>query len=169
MYRPPSQNLAYFLGHISNLMDYYSNIEKCMVIGDFNCEPDQPLLKALLQAIFIVILNVILTCFKFPEGSCIDFILSNQKHGLQKTGTIDTGLSDFHHLVYTQLKSKFSRLPPKRISIRSYSNFNSNNFLTELSLAITSSNIQDYELFSNIFVKVLDKHGERETPHEQNP
>jgi len=30
-------------------MDYYSNIEKCMVIGDFNCEPDQPLMKAFLQ------------------------------------------------------------------------------------------------------------------------
>ena len=50
------------------------------------------------------------TCFQSKEGSCIDLILSNKKYGLQKTDTLDTGLSDFHHLFYTQLKIKFTKI-----------------------------------------------------------
>ena len=77
-------------------------------MGDFNCEPNNPHLAKFLE-------ENSLYCHTKGKTvcTCIDLILSNQKHGLQKTGSWDTGISDFHHLIYTQLKSKYIRLPPK--------------------------------------------------------
>ena len=102
-------------------------------------------------------------CFKNIEGSCIDLILSNQKYGLQKTGTWDTGLSDYHHLIFTQLKSKYTRLPPRKVNNRCYNHFIENNFLTDLSLQITFSNIIEIESFEHNFVTVLEGHEPRKT------
>ena len=161
IYRPPSQNLDYFLDNISNLLDFYSNIERCILIGDFNCDPKDPILDNFLQCNLLHCHINCKTCFKSAEGSCIDLILSNQKHGLQKTGTFDTGLSDFHHLVYTQLKTKFTRSPPKKICFRSFGKFVENSFLNDLALEMTSSKIVNYELFQRIFVSTLDKHAPR--------
>ena len=90
-------------------------------------------------------------------------ILYSQKYGLQKTGTWDTGLSDFHHLIYTQLKSRYSRLPPRKINYRCYNHFVENNFLTDLSLQITSSKIDEIESFGDKFVTVLDRNAPRKT------
>jgi len=38
IYRPPSQNLLFFLENISKLLDYYYNIERCLVILTVNLE-----------------------------------------------------------------------------------------------------------------------------------
>ena len=45
----------------------------------------------------------------------------------------ETGLSDFHKLVSTFLKSHYSRLKPKIEYYRNYRNFNKSNFLKDLS------------------------------------
>ena len=90
-------------------------------------------------------------------------ILYSQKYGLQKTGTWDTGLSDFHHLIYTQLKSRYPGLPPRKINYRCYNHTVENNFLTDLSLQITSSKINEIEPFEDKFVTVLDRHAPRKT------
>ena len=134
-----------------------------MLIGDFNCEPTNPTLNNFLEENSLYCHIKTKTCFKKVEGSCIDLILSNQKYGLQKTGTWDTGLSDYHHLIYTQLKSKYTRLPPRKVNYRCYNHFNENNFLTDLSLQMTSSNIDEIKVFENKFVDVLDRHAPRKT------
>ena len=107
IYRHQTQKLDYFFQLLSNILDFYSNFERCMLIGDFNCEPSNPILDKFLKENSLYCHIKTKTCFKKDEGSCIDLILSNQKYGLQKTGTWDTGLSDFHHLIYTQLKSRY--------------------------------------------------------------
>ena len=134
-----------------------------MLIGDFNSEPSDPTLDRFIQENLLHCHIKAKTCFKSSNGSCIDLILSNQKYGLQKTGTLDTGLSDFHHLIYTQLKSKYSRLPPKTVTYRSYGNFILDDFLQDLSLNVTSSEIKHYRLFEEIFVNTLDKHAPRKS------
>ena len=91
------------------------------------------------------------------------YTLKSKKYGLQKKGTWDTGLSDFHHLIYTQLKSRYSRLPPRKINYRCYNHFVENNFLTDLSLQITSSKIDEIESFGDKFVTVLDRNVPRKT------
>ena len=73
-----------------------------------------------------------LTCFKKETGTCIDLIITNRPKSHQFTGEYETGCSDHHLLIYTMLKAKFSRLPPKKIVYRDYTNFNQNNYLKHL-------------------------------------
>ena len=155
IYRHKDQKIDTFLQHMSNLLAFYSNFERRMLIGDFNCEPSNPHLSSFLQENSLYCHIKDKTCFKKVEGTCIDLILSNQKYGLQKTGSWDTGLSDFHHLIYTQLKGRFSRLPPRKINYRCYNHFIEKNFLVDLSLEITSSNITNTNTFENKFLTVF--------------
>ena len=53
------------------------------------------------------------TCFKNPDRpTCIDFILTNSSRSFQDTCTVETGLSDFHNLVVTDLKLYFPNKNP---------------------------------------------------------
>ena len=49
-------------------------------------------------------------CFKNPNNpSCIDLFLTNTMRSFQETQLFETGLSDFHKLVVTVLKSTFPK------------------------------------------------------------
>ena len=53
------------------------------------------------------------TCYKNPDNpSCIDLILTNRQNSCQDTRVIETGLSDFHKLTATVLKTSFKKKPP---------------------------------------------------------
>ena len=59
------------------------------------------------------------TCFKNPNNpSCIDLFLNNAIRSFQETHIIETGLSDFHKIVVTVLKSTFPKLPPNIITYK---------------------------------------------------
>ena len=77
------------------------------------------------------------------------------------TGAVETGLSDHHSLVYTMLKTQFSKLPPRKISYRKYTNFDASKFIKEISSAI--SNISTHDDFERVFTSVLDKHAPLKT------
>ena len=47
-------------------------------------------------------------CFKNPVNpACIDLMLTNSYRSFQKSGAIETGLSDFHKMVVTVMKAYF--------------------------------------------------------------
>ena len=129
-------------------------------MGDFNVDPKSGKLDDFLNS--HVLFNHIKanTCFKSETGSCIDLILSNQKHSLQNTGSFDCGLSDHHFLIHTTLKASYCKLPPKKIFYRCYKNFFQINFDNDLlrNMSIFYSSNFDYNTFENIFESVLDKH-----------
>ena len=97
------------------------------------------------------------TCWKSPEGSCIDLILSNKKHSVFNTGTIETGLSDHHSLVYSMLKNTFQKLPPSKISYRKWKHFDARLFNFELAAMLPSMKTE-FSSFNSIFTSILDKH-----------
>ena len=67
-------------------------------------------------------------CFKNPDNpTCIDLILTNRQKGFQNSTIIGTGLSDFHKLTVTVLKSYFKKLNPKELICCDFKNF-SNSF-----------------------------------------
>ena len=73
------------------------------------------------------------TCFKSVENlSCIDLILTNNAMAFQNTTTVFTGLSDFHKLVLTVLKTSITKSKPQKITYRDYKNFDSVRFNGEL-------------------------------------
>ena len=102
------------------------------------------------------------TCWKSTTGKCIDLILSNQKYSFKHTGVSETGLSDFHNLIYIAFKATYTRLPPQRIHYRCYKNFELKSFQNELEFTLLSmSGIElygDYSKFKTVFVKLLNKY-----------
>ena len=58
------------------------------------------------------------TCFNKTHKSTIDLILTNKGSCFQKTKVTETGLSDFHELINTFLRSQFCRLKLYKIYYR---------------------------------------------------
>ena len=97
------------------------------------------------------------TCFKSLDNpSCIDLFVTNSPQSFQNTTAVETGLSDFHKMSITVLKTTFPKVQPKIIHYRDYRKFNTHTFRGELKAQL--SDISTYSDFEEIFLKVLDKH-----------
>ena len=60
------------------------------------------------------------TCFKSKPGSCIDLILTNKPKYFQNAGMMETGISDHHALIFSFLKTIFTKMPPNKLQYRNY-------------------------------------------------
>ena len=99
------------------------------------------------------------TCFKNPENpKTIDFILTNRPRCFCNSDTLETGLSDFHKLTVTVLKTFFKKQSPKVISYRNYKNVSNGSFRTDLINEISSNDILEGGLtgFLDACKKLLD-------------
>ena len=89
------------------------------------------------------------TCYKNPTNpKCIDLMLTNRHRSFQNSCVIETGLSDFHRVTVTVLRSFLENAEPKVIFYRDYKNFTNDNYrllIEELSgnLNITSNTTSD--------------------------
>ena len=64
------------------------------------------------------------TCYKNPDNpSCIDLILTNSPGSFQSSCAIEAGLSDFHKMTVTVMKTSFQKLKPRVIIYRDYDSF----------------------------------------------
>ena len=68
------------------------------------------------------------TCFKNPENpSCIDriidLILTNSPCSFQKSCVTETGLSDFHKMIVSVMKTTFQKLKPRIAQYSDYTQF----------------------------------------------
>ena len=159
-YHPPKQPDSYYFNNVSNSLDLYrQNYNNFLLIGDFNSEDTEPILSQLLHAHEAKNIVKDKTCFKNPDNpSCIDLFITNSPKSFQNTTAISTGLSDFHKMTITVLKTSFTKAKPKEIFYRDYKTFNDEHFKTELKNALSSIEVRNYESFENIFIKILDKH-----------
>ena len=105
------------------------------------------------------------TCFKNPEKpSCMHLILTNCPRSFQNSCAIETGLSDFHKLVETVMKTTYKKSQLKIISYRSYKFFNNESFREELLQTETNGN-NYHEIFKNFTSScnvILNKHSPQE-------
>ena len=61
------------------------------------------------------------TCFENPENpSCIDLILTISPYSFQNSCVIETGLSDFHKMIVSAMKTTFQKLKPRIAQYRDY-------------------------------------------------
>ena len=107
------------------------------------------------------------TCFTKNHKSLIYLFLTNTPLPFQKTHVSETGLSDYHKLITTFLKTNFSCRRPKVLSYRNYKNFIESKFLNNLNKTIISfeneNPNQDYNVLSNIFLEVINVHAPLKT------
>ena len=73
----------------------------------------------------------------------------------QKTTTVSTGLSDFHKMIVTVLKTNFTKEKPKEIIYRSYKIFEKTAFIADLKSKIEKIENRNYVNFENVFIQTL--------------
>ena len=157
-YHPPSQNDNYFFDSVSKGLDlYYPDYDKFLLVGDFNAQDTEPILCNFMNQYNAKNLVRDKTCFKNIENpSCVDLFITNSYRSFQNTKVLSTGLSDFHKMAITVLKTKFKKLPPKMIKYRCYRNFNEDRFRRDLKMCIEVC--PSYEEFEGLFLSVLNKY-----------
>ena len=125
-YHPPFQSNQCYFNNLNRSLDTYINYEKILLVGDFNAQTtDQYLSSFLYQHELSSIVKESRYIKNASTPSCIDLFLTNTKLSFQHTLTVFCGLSDFHKLVMTLLKTTFSKNKPREIVYRNYKYFNS--------------------------------------------
>ena len=161
-YHPPGQSDDYYFHNVGRALDIYNeNYDKFLLVGDFNSEHTESSLSSFLFQYNAKNIVKEKTCFKSQNNpSCIDLFITNSPKSFQNTLVLATGLSDFHKMVITVLKTKFKKSPPKETQYRDYKNFDQNSFRDDLDIALNSLNSSnpEYKEFENTFLSVLDKH-----------
>ena len=74
----------------------------------------------------------ILKTWKISRLLTIDLIVTNRPRSFCNSDSLETGLSDFHKLIVTVLKTFFKKQSSKIISYRNYKNFSNDLFRTDL-------------------------------------
>ena len=120
---PPSQPDIYYVDNLDKAFDIYSSYEKRLLIGDFNKEKSERRMDSFICKHDLHNLVKEKICFKSVENSsCID-LLTNNAVVFQNTATVFTGLSDFHKLVLTVLKTSITKINLKKLLIETIKMF----------------------------------------------
>ena len=79
-----------------------------------------------------------------------------------KTTTVSTGLSDFHKMIVTVMRSTFPKAEPITIKYRDFSRYNKILFRNDLKRNLENQP-NDYDTFERIFLGSLDTHAPQKT------
>ena len=161
-YNPNKDNILNFVNNLGPLLDeYMRNYENFLLLGDFNSEISETIMKEFSETYNLQNLIKVPTCFKNPlNPSSIDLLLTNRARSFQNSKAIETGLSDHHKMTITVLKAFFQKQTPIAIKYRDYKNFDQNVFRNELINTLNSLYGKEisYEIFETLLVKLLSKH-----------
>ena len=106
------------------------------------------------------------TCYKNPDKpTCIDLILTNCPGSFQNSCVVETGLSDFHKMVVTVMKTSYRKSQPKIIHYRNYKNFSNDIFRDSLQKIFHQNLENNCDQYVEDFLiscnKILDQHAPR--------
>ena len=159
-YNPKKEYISHFLSSIGDNLDVYlGDYDNYLLIGDFNSEITERAMSDFCETYNLSNLIRDVTCYKNAKNpSSIDVMLTNREKRFCNSMTIESGLSDFHKLTVTVLKTYYKKQEPIKIKYRSFKNFNENNFKMDLSLKLENFNTEcmTYDDFISIFMEVLD-------------
>ena len=161
-YNPNKCLISNHLAILSKTIDQnLTSYDIIIRLGDFNSEMSEDAMVDFCGIYnFINIVNKP-TCYKNPNNpSCIDLILTNRQKSFQDTRVIETGLSDFHMMMTSVVKTWFKKQPSKVISYRDYKNYSQVKFRISLDQSPSgndSINITN-DQFVNIFMTIFNNH-----------
>ena len=113
-----------YLEQLTFAIDKYSSYDKILLAGDFNIDDEDETLQEFIFEHNMKNLVKEKTCFKSIENpSCIDLFLTNSSSSFCNTTTVTTGLSDFHKMVVTVMKTTFPKAEPEIVYYRDYKIF----------------------------------------------
>ena len=159
-YNPEKRQINHFLSNVGPILDFYmGKYENFLLLGDFNSEMSETPMIDFCETYNLNNLINEPTCYKNPQyPSTIDLILTNRPRCFQNNTTIETGLSDFHKLTITVMKSYYPKQTPLVRVYRDYKNFDQSLFENELlkELYNVHHGKVSYDTFEEIVVKLLD-------------
>ena len=98
------------------------------------------------------------TCFKNTKNpSCIELVLNNKPESFLKAKTVETGLSDFHKIVASVLKTSFKKQRPNIVTNRDYKRFDNEKSRKSLITYFSTGKNMSYDTFENLVLQTLDK------------
>ena len=159
-YKPPSFSKNNYFSLVNKALDAYgSKFENIILMGDLNTTNDDENLVEFLEDRELSNLVHFPTCFMSETNpSTIDLIITNKPKSFQNTIGVSTGISDFHKMVLTSMKTTFPKAVPKEIVYRDTKNFDKKAFKRDLKENLKKADSTNYALFEEIFENVLDKH-----------
>ena len=161
-YNHHKDHISNFVSQLGPCLDHYmSKFDNFLLLGDFNSEMNELILRNFCDTYNLDNLIKEPTCFKnLLNPSTIDLILTNRHRRFHNSIAIETGLSDHHKLTITVMKSYFHNQGPITISYRDYKNFNQDLFRNELLRLLFNRNHSgiNYGIFEEIVVSLLNQH-----------
>ena len=122
-----------YFERIGFALDTYSSYDKFLLVGDFNVQETEPCMQDFLEEFNAKNLVRGNTCFKnMNNPSFIDLFITNSCNSFQNTTNISTGLSDFHKMIVTVLKTTLPKTKFKVILYRDFSKYNVKSFGSKL-------------------------------------
>ena len=111
----PSLSKHGFFDHVGKTLDFYgAKYDNLIVMGYFNATDSEEVQSEFLEEHGYLNLVQFPTCFKSDTNrSAIDLIITSKPKSFQNTTGISTGLSDFHEIVLTSMKTTFPNAAPK--------------------------------------------------------
>ena len=110
IYRPPSQSQDHFFKNLGKAVDHYSEkVDNYLSFGDLNTVETDQQIRNFMDSYDLNNLVKEPACFRAENSRCIDLILTNRYRSFQHTTTFETGLSDFHKMIVTVLKTTYAR------------------------------------------------------------
>ena len=162
IYNPNKAQSNYMFDSLSKYLDQNQIIiDNIILLGDFNLQPNEIIMADFCKLYNLKNIVKEPTCFKSQQNpSCIDLILTNRPRSFQNTVTIETGLSDFHKMTVTVMKTTFKKGPPKIVSYRNYKNYSHQSFQRELkeNLKLLDLNKINFTDFNDILLSTFNKH-----------
>ena len=159
-YNPHKNHLSNHLNilgkRLASPMKIYENF---LIACDFNSEMTDSAMEKFCVAYHLHNLIKDPTCFKNPDKpSCIDLLPTNFSKSFLKSQTLETGLSDFHKLTLTVLKTHYKKQKPLVVTYGDYRNFLNETFRTELLSAMERHSNIFFADFHSEFLYFLGKH-----------
>ena len=165
IYRPEYIKPKVFLAHLDKIIGLHvDKLKNMIIIGDFNMLESNTDLSEFITSHKLYNLIKSPTCFKSRENpTAIDHIFTNRKYSFMESHTIETGLSDFHQLILTCMKSTFVKLPPKKLEYRDYGKFDENKFLSDIVKDLDKVPLINYQSLTLVTQNILEKHAPTKT------
>ena len=124
-YNPNKSIISRNLDTLKKSLDLYSAYyENTILLRDFNVSINDQHMESFCELYMFKSLIKDPTCFKNLEhSSCIDLTLTNSPYSLQNSCVIETGLSDFHKIIVSVIKTTFQKLKLRTVQYRDYTQF----------------------------------------------
>ena len=170
VYRPPSYNnlIIFFEELTKSVCKAVNTYDNIIVMDDFNIDINKDnaighdKLHVFCDTLKLTNLVKSETCYTNNHKSTIDLFLTNKPCSSQFTSVTEAGLSDYHRLITTFMKSYFSRLKSKIIHHRNFKRLDEQKFIADVKNADFSFETDDpnenYSTLTNTFSLIVEKH-----------